>query len=296
MTAPGRISVIIPTLAEASRSESLKRAIASIRASTAEAVQIITVVNGSRFDGDLCAWLGQQPDVVFDQIREGSSPLAQKRGRALVNTEYFSFLDDDDEYLPGATDRKLETLCTNPATDFVLCNGYWGAMGQENIFYPRMTGILEDPLAALFRQNWLTSCNALFRTSSIPGSFFNDPHPYAEWTWLAFTLCMANKRFALLDEPGFHQYPTPGSLSKSRAYNASYIGLYERILDASPPESVAGAIRMRISSAWHVCASDALASGEWLDALCCHIRSLLQPGGLRYLSYSRRLLPGWPKS
>jgi len=289
------VSVIIPTLADAARSESLKRAVKSIRASAHEAVKIIAVVNGNRFDTDVCTWLNRQPDIVFDQIETASSPVAQRRGRYLVDTEYFAFLDDDDEYLLGATDLKLDYLAQNPSCDLVVCNGFRNTSGHDNIFYHRLSDISDDPLAALFRENWLTSCNALFRTASISSEFFENPHPYAEWTWLAFRLAMAGKQLAALDEPGFRNNDTPGSLGKSNAYKAICFSLYERMLASSPPTHIAKTIRIRIGAAWHERSAEALMKGMWLVASQCHLRSLLQPGGLRYLAYSRRLLPGWPK-
>lgn len=296
MTPSPPVSTIIPTMAARERATSLKCAIASIRNSSAVPIKIIVVVNGNRFDTELCSWLREQPDVLYDQIEEGSLPVALARGRELVETEYFSFLDDDDVYLPGATDKKLEILSKNVCTDLVVCNGFRSSTGNNVAFYPRMTDILDDPLAALFHQNWLASCNAVFRSISVPVSFFEHPHPYAEWTWLAFRLAMANKRLKVVDEPGFRVNDTPGSLSKSDAYKKSYFSLYERMLYALPPTHIARMIRMRIGLAWHTNSSEALANGRLLDALASHVRSLLQPGGLRYLSYTRRLLPGWPKA
>lgn len=166
---------------------------------------------------------------------------------------------------------------------------------NDDNFYHLLPDILCDPLAALFRQNWLASCNALFRTASITGEYFANPHPYAEWTWLAFRLSMAGKQLAVIDEPGFRINDTPGSLSKSGAYKTSYFSLYERMLAGSPPAHIAKTFRMRIGAAWHERSADALTKGVWLEAMQCHMRSLLQPGGLRYLAYSRRLLPGWPR-
>jgi glycosyltransferase involved in cell wall biosynthesis len=285
-----RTSVIIPTLAERCRSDVLKRAVNSIRASSSHPVQIIAVVNGNRFDANLCNWLDGQSDVLLVRQDTPSSPLAQHRGREAVTTEYFGFLDDDDEYLPGSIDRELRVLQNDPRLDFVVCNVYWGAKP----FLPALAAIRNDPLEALFERAWLLSCNALFRTESISVGFFRDPHPYNEWTWLAFRLCMAGKRFSVIDTPERRTYPTPNSLSKSKEYREGPVSLYSRMLDARPPRHIRRTIRRRLSTAWHTRAAQALAQGDRSRALLYHVRSLMRSGGLRYAAYTRRLIPGWP--
>jgi len=212
----------------------------------------------------------------------------------MVDTDYFSFLDDDDEYLPGAIDRKLAALDASDWADLAVSNGYRARGAERSLFHPNLVSIEVDPLSALFDRNWLASCGGLFRTSSFPAELFDELHPFAEWTWLAYRLAVLGKRVVAVDEPGFVINDTQGSLSKSAAFQASYFSLYERMLAAHPPRQIAKIIRERIGAAWHDASVDALRKGDRLRAVHCHLRSILQPGGTRYLTYTRRLLLGLP--
>ena len=288
------VSVIIPTIALKEKTLLLQRAIESIRRSSESPVNIIVVVNGSRADPDTCHWLASQPDIHCERLPTPSAPLAVVRGRALVQTPFFSMLDDDDVYLAGGTDLKLAAFTRNPGADIVVSSGF-RQLNQMDV--PTMTSIEQvprAPLSLLFASNWLSSCNALYRSSSFTQAFFEDAHPYAEWTWLAFKLAMAKKCIVALDQPTFRIHDTPGSLSKSAPYHAAYQSLYQRMLALQPPAEVAQLILARMSSDWHDQSARALSAGRRLDATAFHLRSLMLPGGLRYLPYTRRLIPGWP--
>ena len=290
------VSVIIPTIAIKEKEPLLRRAVESIRRSSANQVRIIAVVNGGRADHGICQWLKTQSDIHYERVAIPSYPLAVLRGRELVQTPFFSFLDDDDEYLIGGTDLKLSAFSSHTDADAVITSGF---RNHGEIDEPAMSSIEQVPLApltSLFDSNWLSSCNSLYRSSSFPPAFFADPHPYAKWTWLAFKLALAGKQLVAINQPTFRIHDTPGSLSKSKSYHDAYQALYRRMLDFDPPIDVVRTIRVRMSSDWHDQSVRALLRGGRLDAITCHLRSLMLPGGLRYLTYTRRLVPRWPKS
>jgi hypothetical protein len=290
--APTMVTVVIPTLASRDRADQLVRAVASVRASSRSPVHIAAVVNGDRSDERVLEWIGQQPDVQCVRLERGSAPLARLCGRELVRTEFFSFLDDDDEYLPDATDLKLDVLRRRPRAALVVANGFYQQAGTQRTMYDLMMDVTADPLVALFRENWLNDCNALFRSSAVPVDYFQQTHDYCEWTWIAYRLALDAKEVAILDAPAFRCHDSPASLSKSAAYRSALIPLFERMLALSPPRPVARLIRRRIASAHHAFSSDALARGDRLAAWRAHLSSLATPGGWRYLAYSRHLLFG----
>src|SRR4051794_10798550 len=104
------VSVIIPTTCEAHRCSSLQRAIASVQSQQGVAVKVIVVVNGARVDPSCYQQLQRMPGLKVSYRSEGSAPLAQHAGRLLVDTEYFAFLDDDDEYLAGALEARVQPM------------------------------------------------------------------------------------------------------------------------------------------------------------------------------------------
>lgn len=293
MTQP-EVSVVVPTAASKTRAEQIERCIGSIRQSSLRPIDIIAVANGARIDAGVLDWLRSQPDVTVLIDEMPSAPNAARRGREAVRTAFFSFVDDDDEYLPGSTDRKLDALLRAADADFVITNGWRSSADGEEPLYRDLRYLSKNPLHALFEQNWLASCNALFRTNGVGPEFFADFHPYAEWTWLAYRLAVAGKGVAVLDEPCCRVNETEGSLSQSSRYQDAYLSLFERMLALAPERETRRLIRHKMSGALHEVSTRSLLKREYLPAIGAHLRSLFLPGGWRYVSYTRRLVPLWP--
>jgi hypothetical protein len=289
-TEEAAVSVIIPTMAATARAQLLPRAIDSVRRSSARPIHIIVVVNGNRFDNQMLHWLRMQPDIQCEYQETPSSPKAICRGRALVKTNFFSTLDDDDEYLDQATDIRLAAMESNPNIDLLISNGYRTTGGVDRACYHGLSGVPERPLQSLMEMPWLNSANALYRSASISAKYFEDSHSYAEWTWLAFNLAMESKKIMHLNTPTFRINDTVGSLSKTVAYDRAYESLFERMLDRTPPPDVAASIRRKQGALYHQLSDSSWQAGNRLEALKWHWRSLHQPGGLKYLAYSRHLL------
>ena len=284
-----QVSVIIPTMASSERGAMLQRAVISIRASSNKPICIIAVVNGNRFDATVCDWLKAQSDVQFEYITEPSAPGAILRGRELVKTEFFSTLDDDDEYLLNMTDEKLAVLQADPHADLLVANVFHCLDGVDSLLYERLIDVKNSPVECLMRFNWLHNGNALYRSSSVGLVFFRDYHPYAEWTLVAFRLALAGKKVAVLDRPAFRWNDTAASLSKSQAYFQSYIPLFRRMLALSPPQQIVRMIHRKMGAAYHDASVAALRDGRRLDAWRDHLQSLFMTGGLSFLSYTRHL-------
>jgi glycosyltransferase involved in cell wall biosynthesis len=284
------ITTIIPTLCESARQESLFRAIESIHGASTQEVHILVVVNGQRFDPQLLEALRARNDLHVIQFSEGSLIKAQLEGRKRVTTKYFSFLDDDDEYLPNALDIRIKPLENNPTIDFVITNGYVCINGHDQILYSKLRHAEQDPLTALFNENWLSSCNHLFRSTSITDEYFEDAHAYMEWTWLAFRFGLAGKIFAAIDTPTFRINDTPGSLSKSSKFLDSRVELYRRMLTFKPGIDVTEIIRRRMCAAYHDISAHHLVNGNRKEALRAHFLSLCSHwSGLKYLTYTRHI-------
>jgi glycosyltransferase involved in cell wall biosynthesis len=290
-TKPTKVTVIIPTMAAADRSHMLVRAIKSVRKSSSNPVKILTIVNGNRYDPCLLKWLHGQNDVHCHYQAKPSLPDAINAGRSLVTSEFFSTLDDDDEYLVGATDVKLIHMDESDAIDVVITNGFRMVSGVDTLCYQDLSKVKSNPLFELMDLPWLNSANALYRSSSISCRYFENYHPYAEWTWLAFCLSLDKKRIQSIDTPTFRIHDTVGSLSKTVAYGAAYESLFERMLARNPSKSVEKAIHRKLGAIYHQFSDDSLKSRNYFQAVQWHLRSLAKPGGLQYWSYSRHFLP-----
>lgn len=285
------ISVIIPTTCERARWASLNGAIAGVLAQDGVAVEVIVVVNGNRYDPDCYDALKRKEGVTVLYRSIGSAPLAQTAGRAAVRTSFFAFLDDDDDYLPGALATRVAPLLADPALDFVVTNGYRARGGIDERAIGNGGAIVADPLGALCGQNWMASCAGLFRTSTVTADYFSDPAPYMEWTYLAFRLTI-RLRMRWIDQPTYRINDSLVSLSKSEVYLRSELEILQRILSLPLPTPVRRAVRRKIGGASHAFAERARVQGRFAEALRFHLGSLAQPGGWRYLLYSRKLVPG----
>lgn len=284
------VTTIIPTMAEEKRRHSLLRAIESILAASVNPVQILVVVNGNRRSPEVLGKLRALDNVRIFSLETGSLPLAILAGRREVQTPYFCFLDDDDEYLPHAIDLRLAPMRSNEKLDFVVTNGYRCIDGNDTVCFSGLDHVASSPFEALFKENWLASCGSLFRSDRVGAEYFEDPHAFVEWTWLAFKLCMDKKLIGVVDAPTFRVHDTPASASKSTDYCAAMHPLYQRMLASQPPRFIASIIRSRIGSLLHSESDSFRKQGKFLEAWGAHLKSLCYPRGWRYLAFSRHLL------
>ena len=284
-----KVSIIIPTLASISRKLQLVRAVESVLSDAMDSVKCIICVNGNQWDATTIEALRSRKGVELHRLPEPSLPKAIAFGRSVVRTEFFGFLDDDDELLPGAINERVKTYLSKPNCDLVVSNGIRRTALGDQLLLTRLESVPADPLTSLFEENWLPSCGGLFRTATIGQGYFVDYHEYAEWTWLAYRLAIEGKRVAIVNRPTFVVNDTPGSLSKSVAYDNAYIALYRRMLDRNPKASIRKVILRRMASALHDQSSASLKRGETFDAARSHFHSLFLPGGLRFLSYTRHI-------
>ncbi len=286
--------VVIPTTCEATRWESLQRAIKSALYQTGVQVRVIVVVNGTRFDPPSYKQLREMkgPEVLYRET--GGVSGAQRLGRMQVTSPYFAFLDDDDEYLPGGLAARLQPLLENDAIDFVASNGYDHCAGYDSIRIEDAAAVQKDPLRALLSENWLASCGGLFRSARISSDYFDGETNYFEWTWLAYRLT-TERSMRFVDVPTFRVHDSPGSVSKSVDYRLAEIVILEKIAALSLPEDVGARLRIKRGKALHGLADYFRLRGMATLAWRYHLASLFNANGWSYLAYSRKLLPFWPR-
>lgn len=284
-----QLTVIIPTLADSKRSESLLRAIASVIDQNEPLVKILVVVNGQRFDPDLVSHLESRLDLTVMKIEPPSLSNAIYQGRLAVNTAYFSFLDDDDQYLPGSIQKRLSKLQRNPNCVMVASSGFRESKGLRTSSAFNLSNASKDPFNELAANNWMTSCGGIFRSSLVDSETFKNIPPHHEWTYLAYKILSIGP-FCIVDEPCYIIHDTPGSLSKTTAYSEASAKVLREILKINLPFHARQSVMTRLARAEHDLASKALSNGFRMKAFRHHFNSLLLPSGLRYLSFSRHLV------
>jgi Glycosyl transferase family 2 len=299
--APGadspQVTVIIPTVADERRGETIWRTIESAGPASGARTRVLVVVNGKRFSPALLAQLRDSPAVDCLYIEQGNLPLALKSGREAVRSEYFAFIDDDDEFLPGGLATRVQALQARPDAAFLVSQGWFHSAGRDE----PQTGlsaaaIQADPLACLLRENWVaTSASGLYRTDRITPEDFAGMPSYLEWTYLGFRL-VPHHPFVFIDTPTYRRHDMPGSVSKSAAYCRGMVSALSSILRLDLPPATRQGLRRKLASATHDLSVLSLEQGERREAWRQHLRSLALPGGWHYLGYTRHLLSPQPSA
>ncbi len=284
-----QLTVIIPTLADSKRSESLLRAISSVVEQKEISLQIVVVVNGQRFDPALLSVLESRPDLQVMKLTPPSLSNAIYHGRVAVTTPFFSFLDDDDEYLPSSICRRMEKILKHPECVMVASTGIRDINGLRTPSAFNLVRAQQNPFHELAINNWMTSCGAIFRSSFATSEIFRNVPSHYEWTFLAYKLLLVGP-FCIVEEPCYIIHDTPNSLSKSTAYFEANADVLREILKIDLPAEVARSVKSRLSRAEHDLAYGAISKGLRLKAFKHHFRSLFLPGGLRYVFFTRHLL------
>ena len=290
MTRNGDITVIIPTIGDEQRAGTIWRAIESAGARSGVAGRIVVVVNGTRYSPALVAALKAHGGIECLQIGEGSLPQALRAGMQRVDSEFFTFLDDDDEILEDGLRIRAEALQAAPEAGFVVTRGWRTAGGADLPQVGLTTAEIEaDPLGAMMRENWLVSCAGLYRSAAVTAEDFAAVPQYLEWTYLGLHLA-SRLKFRFIDAPTYRVYEHAGSVSRSRVYHDGMIPALQAILALRLPAAIQRALRRKLGAAHHTCSTAELADGRRTAAWRHHLHSLLLPGGLRYVTYTRHLL------
>jgi len=282
------LTVIIPTLADSKRAVSLRKAIASVLDQKYAFVHPLIVVNGHRFDPDLVKELERRPELQVLKVALPSLSNAIYQGRLAITTPFFSFLDDDDEYLPESIMIRMRKLQDNPLCIMVASGGFRDSGGDRTPSAYNLSRALIDPFHELSLNNWMTSCGAIYRSSLVGPDVFKNIPDHLEWTYLAYKLLMLGP-FCMVNEPCYIIHDTPGSLSKSTAYSQAPAIVLREVLKLNLSRDARQSVLMRLARVEHDLASYSLANGFRLKALKHHVKSLLLPGGIKYLTFSRHL-------
>ncbi len=289
MTPRPAVTVVIPTTCEAKRADAIRRAVEGVLAQEGVDVTLVMVVNGQRFDAALLASLTADPRIGVHRLEEPSYPAACRHGRSLVHTEFFAYLDDDDEFLPGALATRVAPMLEDPTVDFVATNGWLEVGGVETIAYEPSARIEQEPLEELLRANWMQPCGNLFRSSSVTLDDFDGKTKYYEWTLLAFRLSQRLK-LRFLNVPTYRKHDMPDSLYKSPGVVEGAVVVLDMLAAMNTKPSLRPTLARLRGAALHGISDFHRAGGHLGQAWKYHLESLVHPHGWRYLPYTRHLL------
>ncbi len=286
------IAVIVATAARRERAARLWQALDTIRLQVGVRAVPVVVANGPARDPQIMSRLEGDPSIRLLSLSDGNYPDALRAGRACVDTEWFSQLDDDDLLLPGALLARWSAGNADPHCDAVISNGWSRDHDGDTLRLSRLDEIRSDPLCALCTGNWLGPGAALFRAASVTAEVIAGMPKYLEWTYLACYLSL-RCRLLFLDAPSYvYQAGTVASLSGSDAYLIGQASAIAAICKLELPADVRDVFLRRLSAGRQMAAMRLLERGRVREAWQSYLRGVVGKGGYRHLSAVRRMLRG----
>lgn len=283
------ITVIIPTLALPERRDKLLRSIECILSQNGVNALPLIVINGQRYDLELFRILEKRDDIKLIYTGEGHVAKAQTFGVENVRTPYYAFLDDDDVFTKDALAYRLELMEQNPFPDLVVTNIYIDRQGKKYTAIKNMNSLSDNPKHSIFEKAWLWSGNNLFRTATISVDYFKKRGRYMEWTELAIRLA-GEKRIVFSNKPTAIYYDTPDSAVYQIQYWEAQANLMASMKNHSYPRKTRFIINKKRTAALNYLSRHASFEGKMGKAWRYHMKCLTSSGGLRYLSYTRKLI------
>ena len=207
----------------------------------------------------------------------------------MVETEFFGFLDDDDEYLPGAVPLRLAALVNDASLDAVITNGYRQENGQDVVQFAAFSAIQSDPLGCLMDHAWLHSGGVLFRAARVSSDYFHVPR-MMELTYMALMLVLT-RRLRFLDVPTYRFYSgTAESLSDTRADHRDAPEAIRQMIALRLPAHIRRRLARKYAASLHALSDLERQDGNLWAAWRYHLKSLRLRDGIRYLCYTRHLM------
>ncbi len=287
------ISIIIASTCSTARHERIRRAVRSVLAQRIP-LELIVVANGAHIAQPVLDELGATPGVRVLRQAEGHVSRARLAGLRVARSKFLCFMDDDDELLPGALERRLQQL--DSGVDVLATNGWIRVKQDELMIDPAVAARIEgDPMGTFLEQNWFASTGPVFSAARVDPAWFDMDRRYFEWTLLFFRLFAAGARIRFDPEPSFRKFEDEqDSVSASTAYADAHVAHLEELLGSpalmqrlTPAHH--SQLRSRLIKALNQQVVSELARGRRLSAWRVHLRCL-GLGGLAYLPFTRKLL------
>jgi len=283
-------TVVIATLCDEARGESLKRACDSVRAMAGDHdYSILVVANGPRVSQGVLDWLATRPDVRVVRLRSGSHPLARRIGAELADSDFLAFLDDDDELVPNTLGLKLAHFRDHPEVDVLVTDGLRVNGSLETRIFPPPEARTADLVETMMRAGWGAGAITL-RAQNVNLAAFDAEFRQMEWTLTTLQLARRHQ-FGYLDEPTYRYYETTqDSLSKSDDHKIAAAEVWRRLSKDYAGTQYDAAVRRRYGVECHNVSWVHARQGRMGEAWRLHGESLRSPGGAAYLRFSARLL------
>lgn len=288
------VTVIIATMLSADRRQSIFKAIRSIQMQDCNSISILVVANGKRVDSSILLEIQSIDRLKVILVNEGSYPKALIMGRQYVKTDFFCFLDDDDELLEGSITQRLYAFQENDVIDVVVGNGLSKnkSLSKLVITQDKFDSFKNSPAESILerRGNWLASCAGMFKTETVGSHYFEDYAEYAEWSYLAIKLANT-KKVILIDYPCYQINASESSLSNSERYEIGIYQYLKKLKSLKTTPSFKRKLDKKLVDFEHSLSLYFWHKNEYRKAIKFHLKSLMSFYGFkRYFLSTRHFL------
>jgi len=251
--------------------------------------EIIVVVNGAEVAPDALAALRDDQGVRVLEFGDIGVIRARYEGTCAATGSLIQYIDDDDEFFPGALASRRQELRDKGGL-MVVSDGVLDRGGAARPFPSGGVARITDPPLAILQESWNgTAACAMYRREAVSPERMLAL-PVMEWTVLGYLIAQQPNAVRFVAESHYRINDTPGSLSKQDWYCRGEVEALNTILRVTQRADLRREIYRKISAAQHDFARAELANGRLIASWRLHLASLARPGGLRYLRFTARLL------
>jgi glycosyltransferase involved in cell wall biosynthesis len=198
------VSVVIPTY---NRTAYLKLTLESIQNQTFQDFEVIVVDDGTPTEENrlLCE---QYEKVQYIKIENSGGPAKPRNeGIKLAKGKYFTFVDDDDIWLPTKLEKQVAILEQNP--DFGLVHGCCEIIDENGVLQNKIVGrpgtpeVKHGDVKLRMMGNWTVMMSTSFVRKEVVDKvgFFNEAMPAAGEDVEFWTRCSFETKFYYFEEP-----------------------------------------------------------------------------------------------
>ncbi len=253
-------------------------------------VSCVVIVNGN--DANSTVLRNLQADSRIQCIVEPAADKAQATliARKLVQTEFFAYLDDDDELLPRGLEPGVRHLLEHGELACVATNGEYVTGNVVRPVFSDMEHVRKDFAHAVLRsRNWLAAGGAVFRSSAVGEEYFDALPPHREWTLIAFRIA-SRLKVAFLDVYTYRIHSTPYSQSKTCTYVEAGAEIPRLMLRWSRRWNHVLSIQQRENDAYRLACSYHRINGNSQRAWHFYRKAICSPFGISFVPYAALLI------
>ncbi|WP_447974980.1 glycosyltransferase family 2 protein [Nitrospira sp. Kam-Ns4a] len=193
------VSIIVPAF---NAERFIQRALGSALAQSYSHMEVIVVDDGST---DCTAELVKgfdDPRIRYCYQRNAGQGAARNRGLAQARGQYITFLDADDQYLPGKIEKQVGFLEAHPDYVVCYCNALHFYTGEpERVFRKPRGGRSGNLLSELLKTSFINPNTVMVRREVLDKvGGFNETRYYPEDWDLWLRIALAGYQFGYLDE------------------------------------------------------------------------------------------------